>query len=75
MPANHAHTYQISYHGPDDLLLEPDERGYPKHRRVRSTSATRAINEVLKHLEDEARAAGEEWDRRKVLVLEAKVVA
>jgi hypothetical protein len=75
MPANHVHTYQVSYYGPDELVKEPEERGYPKHRRTRSTSATRAINEVLKHLESDARSAGDEWDRRKVLVLEAKVVA
>jgi hypothetical protein len=75
VPLNHAHTYQVSYYGPAELIKEPEDRGYPKHRRVRAVSANRAINAVMTSLLNERKEVGGSASKREFLILEAKVVA
>lgn len=75
MPNNFAHTYQVSYYGPSQIILPAADRGYPKHKRVRTSSATRAINMAMSELQAEARENGASTSKREFLILEVKVVA
>lgn len=68
-------TYQVSYHGPEELAKPAAERGYPKHHRVRATSASRAIKATLKVLQEQAPEGSLGKSARHWLFLEAKVVA
>ncbi|WNY15179.1 hypothetical protein SEA_MACGULLY_75 [Rhodococcus phage MacGully] len=72
---NPTYTYQVSYYGPEELAKPAEKRGYPKHARVRATSAKRAMNAVQKQLTEGTPSGQPGGSALHWLFLEVKVVA
>lgn len=72
---NPTYTYQVSYYGHEELSKPAEQRGYPKHQRVRATSAKRALNSVQRDLVNATPAGEPGSSALHWLILEVKVVA